>query len=456
MYIIFQYFFLPYLSKLFLPCFIIIYMSILTNFVTAEKEFHNFLTYMPNPDYILNSTDETLEIIEVMLSDSHISAKLEELKAEILSRPWKIQPADNSSLQESIANRIKEIINDALDLDNDLEEELTAVECGFSISEVIWQEINGEWIPDSIKGRHQKRFAFKSDGTLMFLKNGMWQELKKEKYKKKFIIFRPFSLNENPYGQSILLHCYWPWKFKTTGWKFWLIMMDRFGVPSILALFNTEEQDEDKIKERAKIIAGELSNLESNSSAALANVDRAITIQNKGASADFKTFIELCNAEISKGITGSTLTSDTGTHGSYAQSVTHADTKEIRGRRIAKKLARIISRTLIKWIVELNWGEGIPSPEFLFDFEEVPLFETVEKAINLGIPVSKRALYTTYNIPEPEDAEDIFVSQPKTVPMNFADNFFLQKTPRLKIKYQDNLQNSIIQSSPSRNKEKIS
>lgn len=433
-----------YISPLFIITFLPIcyYSSMskrrsLTTFVTAEEQFNKFLSYMPNPDHVLNSTDEQLEIVEEMLSDAHIVAKLEELKNGVLSREWQITPGDNSPLAEEIAARVTEIVAEELDIDNDLEELITALEYGYAISEVIWKEEGAEWLPESLKGRRQTRFRFKSDGTPVFQKNGLWKELKQEY---KFIVFRPYSLNENPYGRSILMPCYWPWKFKRAGWKFWLVMMDKFGVPSILALFNTEEQDEEKLRERAAMIAAELEKLESSSAIALANVEKTEMVANSGTSEDFKTFLELCNSEMSKAITGSILTSDAGTHGSYAQSQTHNQTKDIKTRRLARKLAHCISRTLIRWIVELNWGEGVPLPRFSFDMEELPAFETLEKAINLGIPVSKRALYEKYNIPEPKDEEDTFIkaSSPPPLPLpdeeegaDFADAlkaaFFLQR-----------------------------
>jgi phage gp29-like protein len=86
-------------------------------------------------------------------------------------------------------------------------------------------------------------------------------------------------------------------------------------------------------------------------------------------------------------------------------------------------LANTLTRTLIRWICELNFGPDV-SAVFEFDVDEYASWDTIKSAIELGIPISKSTLYREYNIPEPEDPNDAFVSpkvQPQGSTLLFAD-----------------------------------
>jgi len=112
------------------------------------------------------------------------------------------------------------------------------------------------------------------------------------------------------------------------------------------------------------------------------------------------------------------------------------ETLKRRGRKVAKALANTLNRTLIRWIVELNYGKDFLylSPRLRFDFTETPEWEQVKDAIDRGVPVSKEALYSIYNLPKPVSEDDVFVS-PKLAPsggMNFSDFFTLPRRVRLR------------------------
>lgn len=397
----------------------------LTEFLT-EDEFQKFLYYMPNPDITYQNTGETIKIIEEMKTDPHIFAKLEELKAKILSKNWSIVPASQSAENIKIADFVRNVIEVNIDLNNDLSELLTALEYGFSVTEIVWKIENGYFIPDSLKGRSQSRFAFNGKNQLIDLSNMTILDMPN-----KFMVFRSSIINENPYGQSILTRCYWSWKFKKAGLQYWITLLDKFSVPSIAALFKTEYPDDAKLREMGKLISEELAKIDSGSSAAFGNVDDIKILETSGQGDSYERLINLCNNEISKAITGSTLTSDTQVNGNRSLGETHLDTLETRANKTNKKLEDCFNRTLIKWIVELNFGVNIAPPRFQFDLTEIPPWEIIKDSIDRGIPVSVGALYNMYGIPKPDDnnPEDAFVksvSQPQ-LPMNFSDFFFQTK-----------------------------
>jgi len=408
-------------------------MKYLVQEVTSSySSFERFLAFLPNPaeELYAGNVADAIETFEEMLLDPHIHAKLQELKDIVLSANFRISP--ESEDQESL--KVKEFVEDALknlNLIKEVGELLTSLEYGYSVSEIIWENKDGYWIPKELKSRHPKRFRFNAKGELLYLEDGTFKPLN---VPYKFIVHRHAPRAENPYGTSLLLRCYWPWRFKKAGLRFWLITAEKFSVPTILALFKTEGLSPEEIEERARLIADALSRIETDAALALANVEEVKTIEAKGSADDFKKLLEFCNMEISKAITGEVLTSDIGERGSYALSKVHENTLYARAKRIAKEIEETLNNTLIRYIVELNFGQNAPLPRISIEIEEIADWEKVKNAMAMGVPVSLKALYTKYGIPEPVDERDAFVN-PKLRQggVNFSD-FFTKNQTRMRLK----------------------
>jgi len=407
----------------------------LTTEITSNYAcFEQFLTYLPDPaDVLLNDPEGAYEVFRKMILDPHINAKIQQLKDEVLSKEFHIVPADESAKAKEIAEFVKAAIYENLNIEQDFAELLSAIEYGFSVSEVVWKQENGYWLPDSLKARKQGKFRFNTKWELLYYDpvEG-WKRLDTTY---KFIVHRHNPQVENPYGTPVLLSCYWPWMFKKAGWKFWLKVAEKFGVPTVLALLKGEGFPEGQLEEAANYVAEALLNIQEDAAVALVGVDRVETLESKGSAEDFARLIELCNAEISKAITGEILTADKGNTGSYALAKVHMETLKRRGRKVAKALANTLNRTLLRWIVELNYGKDLLhlTPKLRFDFTEIPEWEQVKDAIDRGVPVSKEALYSMYSLPKPQNDEDVFIS-PKLAAggANFSDFFTLPRRVRLK------------------------
>jgi len=386
--------------------------------VTASEwqAFDLFLSYMPNVDEFLNEIGETLDVYNRMLIDEEIGASLDIRKRALLTYPWSLAADDDDKAQ-----KVKEFVKEALKqapFKKLLEASLTALEIGYSVVEVVWhdpKETGGTWIPKDFVLLKPDRFAFKPDGSPVMIMP-LHQELE-ERYK--FVIHRHGLTPENPYGVSVLRRCYWPWRFKRAGWQFWLTTAEKFGVPSILAILDVEGLAPDQIEERAKLVAEGLQSLKVDAAAAVAGIKEIKVVEAR----DMKGFVELiemCNRAISKAITGQILATGEAKHGTRAQATVHENILYEIVDSDAKNLSETINRTIIPWIVELNFGKDAPVPQFEFDLAEETPWERVREAVDRGLPVSKKALYSVYGLPQPEDDEDAFIS-PKLGGMTFAD-----------------------------------
>ena len=110
-----------------------------------------------------------------------------------------------------------------------------------------------------------------------------------------------------------------------------------------------------------------------------------------------------------------TLTSDSG-GGSYAQSKTHNEVRHDLTAADAKALAVTIRRDIIRPLVEFNFGFDVNIPFFEFDCREVEdQKEAVEVlktlACDMGLQIPTSYIYRKFNIPEPEENEDVLQPQ---------------------------------------------
>ena len=369
-------------------------MNNLTKNISASSSFSSFLNFMPNPDVILSKNGLRLSVFDEMLTDAHISAKLEQLRHGVLGNEWNIVPADSTKEAVKTAEFVRKSLKMIPNFFQELEEMLSAVEYGFSVTEIIWKKEGAHWFAEKLLNRNPARFVFDGEGNLFMVDSGRNIRLD-EQYK--FIVHRHMPRNENPYGSPVLSKCYWPWMFKKAGFRFWLTVAEKFGVPTVLAMFESEGGEE--TKRRAQMLAESLSGIQNDAAVALANVDKVQVLESRGSSDDFAKLVEVCNSEISKAVTGEILTSDTGSGGSYALAKEHSKTFGIKAAKTAASLADSVSSTLVRWMAELNFGSRCKLPLFVFEEKKYADWATVKEAAQSGMDVDFAEAARRFGIP---------------------------------------------------------
>ncbi len=334
-----------------------------------------------------------MSIFDEMLQDAHIYAKLEQLKDRVYGMQWDVRQVDLDDHSAGVASFVKDCLN-GIGIKQLMQDMMMAVEYGFSVVEIIWKEKDGVWLPERGLGRRSDRFSFTGDGRLA-IKDGMKSIPLDEEYK--FIVHRNSPKNENPYGTPVLSKCYWPWMFKKkAGFRYWLTVAEKYGVPTVLALFDSIDDADSRA--RAKELADNLYNIQSDAAVALANVDSVQVLETKGTSKDFSELIQICNTEMSKAITGEILTSDTSSNGSYSLAKQHLETLEVKSAKIAKSIADTLTQTLVRWIVDLNFGDAA-IPAFVLDTKAEAGWDIIKDAIELGFDIDKSEVAKRFGIP---------------------------------------------------------
>jgi phage gp29-like protein len=291
--------------------------------------------------------------------------------------------------------------------------------------EIIWKPEGGLWIPDKIEGKPQDWFVFSQENELRFLtRDNMVTGEEIPPYK--FLNPVHHGSYNNPYGERCLSRCFWPVTFKKSGFKFWAIFVEKYGMPWVVGKVPRNTHG----TERSAL----LSNLEDmvQDAVAVINDDEAIDITEPGgktASSDvYSALVSLANREVSKAILGQTLSTELDQGGSFAAAKSHM---EVRADLVDqdKRLVEKTMNQLLQWIVKLNFADTAP-PVFAF-FEEENLqnerAERDEKLKSQGVRFTKNYYIRTYNLEE----DDFEIVEPETEPglpgQTVSDGLFSEK-----------------------------
>jgi hypothetical protein len=372
--------------------------------IQMNELFSSFVGYMPNPDEVLRNTGEAISIYREMKTDARIKSLLAVAKTAVLNYSIQLNQGDATDSTMAI---VKASMDEQM-LYGIVKRLLSAMEYGFATVELIWTEPEQSGDPwqlvDTVL-RRPERFRFDCEGRLKYLRNGALEDLYSQGYK--WLVWRHDKDAENPYGTSALKACYWPWKFKKAGAEFWLMATEKFSVPSVLALFDCAD-DPVKIRERAAGLAEMLGNMGSGSGAALANIRDAKIIETDHELSEFAPLMDWCDTQMAYALVYQSLAVQEAKNGTRAQADVHEDTFLATMKGIARDIMPVLQR-VVDWIVELNVGPGESAPHVAFDLEDYASWDTIVDAIDRGVPVSLKALYSRYALPRPADENDSFI-----------------------------------------------
>jgi phage gp29-like protein len=351
------------------------------------------------------------EIFEKMwILDDHIKGGLRIRKSKAFSFPWDVVPAEETPQAEEIALWVADAL-ERLDIAETAGDLWTAVPMGFGVNEVVWGQRDDRLEIMVINGVHPKLITQNVNGPVIKT-TGIEIETWKQPYK--FLTMKYDPLFDAPDGLPVLAACYWPYTFKRLGLKFWATLLERFGVPSLAAMFDSSAPvakttpEVETIGEIATAITVEMSRLANGGAIAIPNIRDLKVLNPTGGGEDFEMFQTACNNAISVAILGNTMTMDSQSRGSQALGTVHQQITEDIGKGDSRFIARAIN-TLIRGMVDLNFGVDVPAPIFGWDTAGSASWDAVVQAIDRGVPVSRKKIYETLHGYEPADEEDTFV-----------------------------------------------
>jgi len=364
-------------------------------------------TWIPyNPSTLV--TRYGLEVFEKMRQDDQVKAAMSFKKHAVLSTGWEITVPEGKSDEWEpamfcwwVLDRIEGTLEEVL------LEVLTFLEFGYSVSEIIWREVEkgdykGKIAVKGLKARKPHSFNFDIDehGNLKALLQDQ-QDEQVEMPVDKFVVYVNDKEFGNWYGKSDLESAYRPWWTKVNVYQWMAMYLERLGIPPIFALY-----DPNSYNTRQK---NDLKDIIRNMQAATVGImPRPTKPDGKGtdildfwtpqlanqARSVFIPAIDMCNRDIARAVLMPGLlgfTPDTA-EGSYARSKKHFDVFIMLVEYLRKRIERrVMFEQILKPMIDLNYGEMDEYPEFKFlpmtDEVRVDLLEVWTKAVEKGVVV---------------------------------------------------------------------
>lgn len=372
------------------------------------------LLWLPPQDSVLNRYGGgDYELYEQLLRDDRVLSAYQQRFAALIDRETEVVAGGESALEKMAAEHMQEAI-EALDWDTLTEQMLYGVHYGFSVAEVIWGTDGGYVVPKQIHVRNRRRFHWKAaqEGSGRSMERKRWElrlrtvedaaegELMPDR---KFWTLRTGADNsDEPYGRGLAHQLYWPVWFKRNQTEFWLVALEKFGMPHVLG----KHLPNATVEEKATLLAAAKS-IRADSAAVVPNTDLIELIESAGrGTMDFESFYRAMDSAITTVILSETMTLEDGSSRSQAE-VHRQVQKEVIGND-AWIVSESFRRTVGTWMTEWNFpGAAVPRVQRVLD--DPPDLEALakrDKTIHdMGFRPTKKYIEETYNIKVEEQPE---------------------------------------------------
>jgi phage gp29-like protein len=397
-----------------------------------DPDIYALLKLLPNPDPILRKSGHTQEIFQDMLRDPHILSEVSAMRSGLLSFEYKSVSSGNTRADRRALALCEELYTRQpapFTRWPDIIWQIAQAELyGYRAHEVIWGESGGYLIPIAVKNRPNRRIGFSHEGEPRL--RTRLQPVEGEPLEQyKWLIARHMGDAENPYGVAKLSACFWAWVFKHGGFKAFVRLAERFGIPWTVIKYPPSATADDVAN-----FVDTLTELRDSGVLAYPDTGQLDVVDPKSTGEIHSNLIDLCNREISKCLRSQTLATEIQGSGSRAAAETH----RAREQGVDESTRALIAATftqLHEWIVKLNIP-GAVVPQFIFYQEESPRTEWVdalEKARHfMRIPADFAHAVT--NIPRPADNDDVLpgvetIAEPDGIKLNQQFSAQGNKTP---------------------------
>ena len=276
----------------------------------ATSQLITLLTRLPEQDDVLKKAGVQRHKLTALLSDDEVYQATETRYDAMAEVAFKLEPSEGDAADFIFAEL--QMHMDAL-----LSLAFDARLYGYAVGELVGiYDMQGRFGASFFGKKPMQWFEPKPDGSLRFFPDtGVGGALGiAVDTVDKFCLIRNKPSYENPKGDSLLSRLYWPFFFRTNGWKFWAKFLERFGSPLLVG----------KSADTTAMLTA-LLNAHGSAAASINKDDEIAAIGTAGSnSGAFEAFETACLRRINKVVLGQTLTSGTdGGTGSRALGEVH-------------------------------------------------------------------------------------------------------------------------------------
>lgn len=307
-----------------------------------------------------------LDIYKEVLNDDEVKSAFTQRQDAVISREWKVEPGGDKPIDIEAADAMSELLK-SVGFDRVTKLMHYGVFYGYAVAELIYGIKNNIYWINDIKVRDRRRFRFTPTGELRLLtQNNMHEGIACEAP-----YFWHYATgadhDDEPYGLGLAHWLYWPCFFKRNDIKFWLIFLEKFGMPTAVGKYGTGATTEQKrdllaltraIQTDSGIIIPETMNLD------------LLQIARSGAG-DYKSFYDSMNEAIRR-VTVGQITSSGGASNSIGgdESLQAAVLASI-AKSDSDVMCESWNRGPGTWFTQMNFpGAAVPQVSRIFDEPE--------------------------------------------------------------------------------------
>jgi len=315
--------------------------------------------------------------------DAQVIAGFDLIEMGVLMRPWKIIHPD-PKIQEILTKAFQRLrypnFRDAM------KEMMNAIAYGFSVTEIVYENFEGFWMPrkqNGLKTFDPEFVLFFTDlyGNLEAIKQDIGGE-KTDLPLDRVLVWTHEKEFGNWYGKSILRGCYKNWYIKDAMMKFANIAYERFGAPILVGTVNNALDEAAMLLKLETLVSRAQAVITKNGPEDMTSVD---VLESKKAEMPYDKYIRFQNEMILRRMLISQKVFEGG-GGTYGPKVP-LDLIFMRFEDFRLELLDVLN-TLIQMITDLNWSNvAYPIIEFepLSLVDKTQLSQLIFNALEKGV-----------------------------------------------------------------------
>lgn len=380
-----------------------------------------WLNRLENPDPVLRTeaAGRGLRLYDEIDRDPHAGAVLQTRYLAVVGKDWGVAPARTAqrvgrpaanTREQVVADFVAEVLEDC-NFDQARAELMQAVLYGYYAAEVLWKvRPDGRIGIARILGKHPRRFCFTPGRELRLLTPQSLLDGEPVP-DRKFVVFT-FGDSDNPYGKALGRRLWWPVWFKKNGIKFWMIFLDKYGMPTTVGKYPPGA-----LKDEQKALLAAIDAIQTDTGIKIPDTMSIEFLEAaRAGTVTHEALCEYMDRQISKAVLGQTASTE-GTPGKLGNEKLQNDVRQDILEADADLLDTALNGTLIRWIVDLNFAGVTDYPRIVtYSAGRPDLKERIEidskLASDVGLPVGRQYFYETYGIPEPAEGEELVKPAP--------------------------------------------
>ena len=341
--------------------------SILNGYIGTGSETE--LIVRPNDELLIQKGGaEAFNIYNRLIFDETVQTAMIKMTQEVTARPWKLEPASEKPGDIAVRDWVEEKLIQ-LQMDEIYRGLLEAYIVGFTVGEVMWRRTKSGIIPYDFRFRDQRRFRFEEMeeadyGFTMRMATREKPFMGIELPARKMVVFRYWAQNNgDPYGAGLGRVLYPLVKFKRRALESQLLYSDRFANPTAVAKapLSATAAEVDTLYDH-------LSNLSQETALVLPEGFELEFVNPGGSPETFQQLRESLARNITVLIAGEDEAGSADA-GSRASSEVAQTVRMSRAKDLSELVSHQLNDSLIRWMVDLNFGTNVASPKIFRDFD---------------------------------------------------------------------------------------